>query len=196
MKRVRLRLAGLAALCLLFPSCMSKQPLSDFSQAVVDEQLLGTWVLVDDKKDVNYFHIGRPPGNQAPKGFAQVVTVRFGDRQALSSADAVSFSAIIGDCRYLNLSLIADKGHRFDPMKPSPLGWLFLKYQIDGDRAMIWAADPRFVKREVKAGKIGGTVNWGGATLTDSSENLARWVAANDSKIFVEQTILKRVVVK
>lgn len=196
MRRTRLRLAGLAALCLLFPSCMSKQPLGDFKQAVVDKHLLGTWVLVDDDKEVHYFHIGRPKANQAPKGFVQVLEARFRSDQALIETDAIGFSITVGDCRYLNLSLIVDKDRRFDPTTPAPLGWLFLKYQIDGDRVEVWAADPRFVKREIKAGKIAGPINWGGATLTDSSENLAKWVAANDAKIFVEKTILQRVVVK
>lgn len=196
MKRARLRLAGLAALSLFFPSCMSKQPLGDFKRAVVDKQLLGTWVPTEDR-GVSYLHIGRLKGNQAPRGFVQILSVEFGDRQELFGTDAVGFSTTIADCRYLNLSPIVQKDQRFDPADAERLGgWLFFKYQIDGNRVEAWAADSSFVKREIAAGKIAGAVNWGGATLTDSSENLAKWVAANDSKIFVEKTTFKRVVVK
>ena len=127
----------------------------------------------------------------------QVVAVEFGRDQSLSETVAVGFSTTIGDSHYLNLSLIADKDHGFDPTKPGPLKWLFFKYQIDGDRVALWEADSRIVKREIKTGKIAGTIKWGGATLTDSSENLAKWVAANDPEIFPEKrTILKRVVLK
>jgi hypothetical protein len=52
-----------------------------------------------------------------------------------------------------------------------------LKYQLDGDKLVLWVIDSYAMEQAIKRGKIQGVIEKALPKFTDSTENVARFVA-------------------
>ena len=64
-----------------------------------------------------------------------------------------------------------------------------LKYEVNGDTLNVWAADQKFVKAAIEAGKIKGN----GATIEDSTENLIRFIESSPPALWGNKFTYTRV---
>jgi len=197
------QLLSVAALSLLLTSCFdSKVPLSDPQKAKSDDHLLGAWRFRGDSGEMNYYHFGRL-GEKLPASVLRVVNVQHMPDGKMQQADLLVFPTTLGGKTYLNVAEI----------KPSQLtaleekGWtaeavdayLILRYQITGDVLTLQWIDGDAKKRAIEAGKIKGAIekDQDGNTrfhFTDTTENLARFVAESGDTLFSKDALrLERV---
>jgi len=175
-----------AVLCLLASGCDdSKNPLSDPQTSKADERLVGVWRERSDDGEV-YYHVGHA-GEKFPAGMMRVVEITHSKGKVEPPEEYLIFPAVIGDKTYLNVILGGDKklAKRLDEK-----GWnsdavecyTFLKYQFDGDKLVVWLIDEKAKEQAIKSGKVKGVVERDMGKFTDTSENVARFVAgAGDS---------------
>ena len=188
----------MALLCLLFTSCAdSKNPLSDPREAEADPRLAGVWRAKE--AGVTYYHVGRL-GKKFPEGMMGVVVVsRSKDgKLEMDPARTLIFPTTSGDSNYLNAAVVDEekwKSLRESGWKQGIVdGYLILKYQVKGDTLALHTMDGAAKKRAIKAGAIKGRIDEDTATITDTTENLFRFVTAGDDKLFSEKaTPLERV---
>jgi hypothetical protein len=64
-------------------------------------------------------------------------------------------------------------------------------YKVDGNKGLIWPLDSDAMKRAIQAGKIKGTIERDNGSekikFTDTTENLARFVAQAGDSLFVKE---------
>ncbi|MGD0654232.1 MAG: hypothetical protein ABSA16_07815 [Thermoguttaceae bacterium] len=179
----------LGVLCLAFTSCVdSDNPLSDPKQSAVDPGLLGVWRARDKDGEVTYYHVGKA-GDKFPAGMLRVKIIKHdknGELERPDNDDILAFTAILGKNRYVNVtSLDADKIKTMGDAKWEPKmaeGYFIYKYEITGDKLAIACIDPEQKEAAVKAGKIKGTGEGDNRRFTDTTENLARFLASGDAE--------------
>jgi hypothetical protein len=178
-------------LCAVCASCIdSDNPLGDPKKATADTGLLGVWRASEKDGDVTYYHVGKA-GDKFPEGMLRVVAVssnKDGKLDRPNGDDMVMFTTTVGKNHYANVTVIdADAakalGDNWDPSKAD--GYFIYKYEIAGDKLMVACMDPEQKKAAIKAGKIKGEEEGDNPRLTDSTENLARFIASPDAtKLF------------
>ena len=69
--------------------------------------------------------------------------------------------------------------------------YAFFKYQVDGDKLVVWLIDEDAKERAIKGGKIKGVVEPNKPPkFTDTTENVARFVAeAGDSLLNLKDLV-------
>ena len=55
-----------------------------------------------------------------------------------------------------------------------------LKFDVTEEYLDVWSADQKFIRAAIEAGKIKGT----GATIDDTTENLARFIESSGAKLW------------
>ncbi|MGA2068879.1 MAG: hypothetical protein ABSG86_28190 [Thermoguttaceae bacterium] len=197
--------------CLLGTGCDdSKSPLSDPGQSKPDPRLAGVWRWKHDADDVLYYHVAQA-GGKLP---ASVMWVVLNDSATEPKQDAlggwpdvtVLFPTVQGKTAYLNFGESwTTAGHPIDELKKN--GWKagavesysIFKYRIEGDTALVWGMDEHAIRRAIEAGKIKGETEKsdagdGSVRFTDTTENVARFVAAAGDGLFEKQPLrLERV---
>lgn len=192
----------LAGLALVTPGCLigSDSPVSDPDKAKADESLVGTWETTVIQPDAAHKGLtveklvlpGYPPGlmkatlnatkpDNTPKSLVFFVS----DLNGQKFANLVSED--IKDPRHLPA---------WDKLKAK--GYGIQKYDVSGDTLKLWLERQTVLEKAIMAGKLKG--KWAGGPyysyiqLTDTSDNLARFLASEDSKeLFVKGSELKRV---
>jgi hypothetical protein len=177
-----------AAFSLLLTSCFdTKNPLSDPQKSKPDDRLSGVWRFRGDSGEMNYYHIGHV-GEKLPASVMQVIFVQHMTDGSVESDKLLIFPTTIGDKTYLNvaetdasqLKLLEEKGWTNEAVK----SYLILRYQITGDTLTIQWIDSDAKKRAVEAGKIKGTIEKDQGHFTDTTENLAKFVAEAGDDLF------------
>ena len=195
-----LTILSVSLIALLCSSCDdSKTPLSDPQQSKPDAGLVGTWRFREKSGQVLYYHIGRIPG-KLPQSVMRLIGINFSKENNLESpAEMLLFPTQIGDRRYLNaagvedpekLKAMEEKG--FNP--PDIGGYWLLAYRLEKDAMTVWPMDAAAKKRAIEAGKVKGQISKGESgyetvRFTDSSENLARFVAEAGDSLFVKEPL-------
>jgi len=185
LRHVALALGGL----LILASCDSTNPLSNPGDAKPDPGLAGVWRMKEGE-EVHYYHIGRF-GGKAPDAVMLVAAVTHSSNGTLErAANTVLFPTKLGSARYLNVAgdltdAQYDKLHETGWSPDLFKSYLLFKYQLDGDTLLLWTMDDDAKAKAIKAGKIKGeTPKDGRPTLTDTTENLARWVQSEGDALF------------
>jgi hypothetical protein len=204
MKRKRyVPLVCTALLCLLLASCLdSKSPLSDPQQAKADARLAGVWRL-EEGADVTYYHVGRL-GEGFPKGMmgALWITHSEGGKLAMDAVRTVVFPTTNAESTYLNVGVVDEGKWRASEEKPSKElrwhpeiveGYFICKYQVKGDTLVLQRMDADAKAQAIKSGVIKGRIDENNPIITDTTENLLRFVTAHDKELFKETMLLKRV---
>jgi hypothetical protein len=179
------------AMLLLLPRCGedSKNPLSDPTTSKPDERLVGLWRLggaqgADDYFHI-YFHIGHA-GEKFPKSVMRVLVVRHTDAGLDPPGECLVFPTVLGGKTYLSMASDAKQVKHLDEE-----GWktgavecyTFVKYQLDGDKLLVWLIEELEKEQAIKSGKIKGVSPWNEPArsaihrFTDTTEHLARFVS-------------------
>jgi hypothetical protein len=190
-----------AVLCLLASGCDdSKNPLSDPQKSKADGRLVGVWQERSDDGEVRYYHIGHA-GKGFPNSVMRVVEITHNKGKVEPPEEYLAFPTVLGDKTYLNMVLdekqvkrLGEKGWKAEVVD----SYTFLKYQADGDKLVVWAMDEEAKERAIKGGKVKGVIvdrgNFKTTKFTDTTENVARFVAeAGDSLLSKEPFRFERV---
>jgi hypothetical protein len=188
--------------CLLIAGCDdSTVPLSDPSKASLDKQLVGLWKH-DHQNGMTYYHVGRL-GGSAPDGVMRVVVASHQTSGELQQpSQLVAFPSDIDGKSYLNvagatqeqLTSIQENGWQADMLD----SYILVKYRVEDDALLLWATNKDAKKKAIQGGKIKGEIKEGdGGTrirFTDTTENLAKFVAAAGDALFADESLrFKRV---
>jgi hypothetical protein len=187
-----------AAVSVIFAGCLpeSKYPLSTPADSRLDDRLEG--VYIEEKKDAKespaYWHFHYRGASSGPKGEARTTTwleVLGVIHEKQGGLDATKYRALatrIGGNDYLSfvtLPAVEKTG--------APLLYSFARYEVTwrGD-LRIWVANEGAWGDGVKAGKLRGKVKSSqfgdDVLLTDTTANLAAFLAAGDpKKLFTEE---------
>lgn len=188
----------IAAFSLLLTSCFdTKNPLSDPQKSKADDRLAGVWRFRGDGGEMNYYHIGRV-GEKLPASVMQVIFVQHMPDGSMESDKLLTFPTSIGDKTYLNvaevdasqLTQLQENGWTDEVVKD----YSILRYQITGDVLTLEFVDQEAKRRAVEAGKIKGTTENERWCCTDTTENLAKFVAEAGDGLFSKDVLrLERV---
>ncbi|HEY4759071.1 MAG TPA: hypothetical protein VIH42_00680 [Thermoguttaceae bacterium] len=187
---------------LVLTSCVdSDNPLSDPKQSTVDSGLFGVWRERAINGDVTYYHVGCL-GDKFPQGLLFVQIVKHqnnGELSYPSDDNFLVFSTTLENNHFLNVAglsseqIISLKNSKWDPSMAN--GYFIYKYEINGDKLAIAEINGKQKEEAIRAGKIKGIIKDKNVRFTDTTENLARYIIADQEKLFhmIDTTILERV---
>lgn len=157
----------------------SKNPLSDPRTSKADQRLVGVWRLPDEGD----YHVS-PAGKGFPDSMMRATCVQHEKGKPKSSYEFFVFPSEIAGKTYLN---IVDA----KVWKPDAVDiYLLVKYQVEGDKLLVWPIDADVQRQAIKSGKIKGVANWDAPPkFTDTTENVARFVAQAGDALFLKDTI-------
>jgi len=182
--------------CLLASGCAtSKNPLSDPHASKPDNRLLGVWRCQNDSGDVTDYHVSHA-GKIFPDSVMRVVAIRRVQGKEQPPEEFLVFPTVLGGKTYLNfvggngylvygdlpdkdrkpVKLIEEKGRQADLVER----YIFLKYEVNGDKLVVWLIDKDGQERAIKSGKVKGKA----ADFTDTTENVARFVTEAGDSLF------------
>lgn len=191
----------------------STHPLADPGEAVVDERLLGQWMLKESDGSSAHEIVGKTRGDELQGMPAGIITLNSfkvsAERQIdWQKADArlFAFTAKVHGRHYLHIIgndlLDSRKFPQWDAKAID--SYLIAKYEIAGDRLTVIAMSPEAAAAAVESGKLGGKVERekpknhkvdnNSATgklrrvkLTDSTEALVRYLQNGGDKSLFDQ---------
>jgi hypothetical protein len=172
----------LVAACLSMASCDSKNPISSPENAKADPELAGVW-MKKESGNVQYYHIALA-GGKLPAGVQRAILVVHQENGDLKKPEEFyQFTSEIGENKYLNIPFITKEGlEQIEQTGLNPHTYILAKYQIKGDKLTLWPLDPEAKRRAVQSGKIkGDLIDKSNAHFTDTSENIAKFLASPDS---------------
>ena len=110
----------------------------------------------------------------------ELVLVHPGQKPSFYLHHKIGFVSVIGGQNYFNVANLSVLPTQLRGSKPEDLAgaverYDILKYEVNGDTMNVWAADQKFVKAAIEAGKIKGK----GATIEDSTENLIHFIESS-----------------
>ena len=188
-----------AAACLLGTSCDSKNPLSDPAKSKPDPRLAGVWRTKDPSGEVSYFHVGRA-GDKLPDSVMQLVAVTHEkDGQLKGPGVMLMFPTVLGNTAFLNVGMDGSTRQQSAVDRLEREGWKpgvlevygVCKYRIEGDVLLLWVMTEDTKKKAITSGKIKGDVaekgKVGPSCFTDTTENVARFVAAAGDSLFEKE---------
>ena len=187
----------LATACIFFSGCFDESinPLSSPQTSVIDPRLEGDYQLLikngEGKKEPSYWHFryrsdtDPATGKPRPTHWLEILQVNHGEVGSFEIANYRGLATKMGEQNYLSFSFCS----KTEPEK-EPTNYGFVRYELnkDGD-LQVWLMNDTAFRDAVKAGKISGKVGGGdeGPTfkLTDTTENLVKFIAASDpEKLF------------
>jgi len=192
-----------AAFSLLLTSCFDTiHPLSDPHKSKPDDRLLGIWRFRAESGETSYCHVGSA-GEKFPASVMRIVVVRHTRNGSLQLGELLVFPSTLGDATYLNVAdttpslrkRIEETGWTDEPI----FLYQILRYQISEDALTVQLIDGEAKKRAIEAEKIKGMIEKdrkgkSRVHFTDTSENLAKFVAESGDDLFSKQSLrLERV---
>jgi hypothetical protein len=187
---------SLAAVSLAAGCIDSKNPLSPADTAKVDEGLIGTWRETNPHGETLY-HIGLA-GDKYPSGMLRIVQITRNDKTLEPPIEYVAYSSTVDGKKYLNVVLDPPKLKEFNQTgwKADAIdGYIFVKYELSGDKATVWSTKQKSKNDAITAGKIKGTAEKqnNDVRFTDTSENVAKFIAAAGDDLWEEPGHMERV---
>jgi hypothetical protein len=173
-----LQLTGFTRLAKADYGVESRRPLSDAQKGKLDNRSVGTWRATINTNQY-YLHVGT--GNIVGKSdWMELVLVHPGEKPSFYVHHKIGFVSVIGEQAYFNVANLSVLPTQLRGSKPEDLAaaverYDILKYEVNGDTMNVWAADQKFVKAAIAAGKIKGN----GATIDDSTDNLVRFIESS-----------------
>lgn len=170
----------------------SIRPLSDPLQAKVDQRPVGTWRTIIDNKQY-FLHAGT--GNIVGKSnWMELVLVHPGEKPSFYLHHKIGFVTTIGQTSFFNTANMSVLPSQLRGLTPQELTssvqrYDVFKYEVTEDCLDVWAADQKFVREAIEAGKIKGN----GATIDDTAENLARFIESSVAKLWGKKVRYTRV---
>ncbi len=187
-----LQLLGFTQLAKADYGVESRRPLSDPQQATLDNRPVGTWRTIINGKQY-YLHAGT--GNIVGKSnWMEVVLVHPGEKPSFYLHHKIGFVSVLGEQSYFNVANLSVLITQLRGSEPEQLAaaverYDILKYNVKGDTMDVWAANQKFVRAAIEAGKIKGN----GATIDDSMENLIGFFKSSSSDLWGNKISYTRV---
>jgi hypothetical protein len=188
-----------AAACLLGTSCDSKNPLSDPTQSKPDPRLAGVWRAKDPDGGAEYYHVGRA-GDKLPESVMQLVIVTHEkDGQLKDPGVMLMFPTVLGNTAFLNVGIDGSNHQESAVDRLKREGWKpgileiygLFRYRVEGDAILLWQMTEDAKKQAITSGKIKGDAaqkgQMGPSHFTDTTENVARFVAAAGDSLFEKE---------
>ena len=176
MRALNFRWLILAACSSLLIGCVySSEPLSGQTNSQPDTKLIGTWSELNSLRTCEHrtLTISRDPKDQNQLLFV------YDDRTHRDSGreNGRLLSTQIGNDRFASASRLPKETHG--------TFWVF-PYEIRQERFLgLWYPDEAAFRQAVENGEIKGQVDWSGAVaLTDTIENLRKYIEKNGQKLF------------
>jgi hypothetical protein len=174
----------------------STTPLSAPATSKPDERLVGVWRLREKDGNVTYYHVGYPD-ESLPSGVMRVVVVTHRKQKLRQPIPVLVFPTTIGNKTYLNVTgqlIKVEKGWEAK-------AYFLFRYQVDGDSLLLSKMDIDAKETAIDSGKIKGVSDhekskkdWlRTVRLTDTTENLARFVGAAGDSLWSKPERLERV---
>lgn len=164
----------------------SKNPLSNPKTAKPDDRLIGLWRGQGDKNGATYYHVGRA-GEPFPASMLRIVEVTTDQGKVEPPEEYLAFPAVVEGKSYLNVVVDAKQVKLLDQKGWNPdlvEAYTLLKYEVNGDRCVVWLIDSDAEERAIRSGKIKGEFKQNLPMFTDTSENVARFVAEAGDGLF------------
>jgi hypothetical protein len=155
----------------------SDNPLTAPDKEGPDPAILGTWLLHEEGESI-FLHMGRDEKTQG----LRVVMVEFQKDGEVKTSELIGHTSRLGKFTYMNL--------RWDRPEEQEAGYLFLKYQVAGERIGLGLIRSDAVETAIREGGIQGRIEDtqipSSTRLTDSSEHLREFVQKHDADLFEE----------
>lgn len=198
--------ALLYLLCILNACAAFRHPLPNSQSIKTDPRLKGAWVLQSDQDKV-FVHVAIRHETEHILAYVEYGNDEFeGLHTALGTA---TVSQIDGD-RFLNLRAFESLNSSPPLAGESARLYHIIKYDLQQDELKLWVADPVVLKSAVKDGVLRGSVSgkscpepeagnvsgfdlceaFRDAEITDSGENVARFIKAHEAELFAGQPAL------
>jgi hypothetical protein len=183
---VKCRACLLVLLATVLSGCIdSEHPLAEPAKADFEARLLGAWrqpIPPDDilpaSEQVHLVFVGR--SKTRDDGCLDLISAAY----MSGNAHVIQFRCIPTKVRgQTYVSLGYDRSDR-SPNAAARKYWI-VRYALDGDRLTFWPMDSKVVQKAIEARAVTGVQpNWffGFPSLTDSPENLRRFVSEWDAK--------------
>ncbi len=162
----------------------TKHPLSNPSQAKIDEDVAGTWHIVIKGKTY-YLHVGA--GNIVGQlNWTELVLVNPGDtKPSFYMHHLIGFPTTIGGESYFNVAHMSRlipqlRGSKIEQLVSSVERFEIMKYQLTGDHLDIWSADQKLIAEAIAAGRIKGS----GGQIDDTPKNVIQFIQSSAPKLF------------
>lgn len=155
----------------------SDNPLTTADNQGPDPAILGTWFFSEEGETV-FLHIGI---DEKTKGL-RLVMVEFQKDGEVKTSELIGHTSRLEKHTYMNL--------RWDQPPDPEAGYLFVKYQVVGERIGLGLIRSEAVEKSIREGLIKGKIEETqknkSAQLTDSSEQLREFVQKHDAALFEE----------
>lgn len=156
-------------------SCiLSKNPLGDKATAIIDPNLSGIWYAKDKDNPGTESYIAI---SQDPDGILDAIT--FSNSEVITDATYRGYISKIGKDHYMNLQSVKDRAVSGD--------YIPVYYTIKQNGELVISFfDEKFFGKAIKNGSLKGTVKkTEGPILTDSTENIARFIGKNKKEDYL-----------
>jgi hypothetical protein len=161
----------------------SDNPLTEPYKENLDPAIMGFWFLHEEGETL-FLHMGI---DEKVKGL-RVVMVEFQKDGGVKTSDLIGHTSRLGNSTYMNL--------RWDRPADPEAGYLFVKYQVAGERIGLGLIRSNAVEKTIREGKIQGIIDDtekpSSVRLTDSTEHLQEYVQDNDASLFEDLKWLRR----
>ncbi|MFH0729173.1 MAG: hypothetical protein V2B19_22880 [Pseudomonadota bacterium] len=160
----------------------SDHPLTAPDTEGPDPAILGSWIVRDGGETV-FLHLGI---DEKTKGL-RVVMVEFGRQGEVKTSELTGHTSRLKENTYMNL--------RWDRPAEPETGYLFIKYQVAGNRIGLGLIRSDGVEKAIQeglGGRIDDTQKPSSVRLTDSSEKLRAYVQLHDAALFEELKWMNR----
>jgi len=187
-------IAGLLSACC---PATSLNPLSPPEKSQYDATVGGTWVPIEeDDFEKEYLHVGK-----GKDGMIEILVVTIKENGELEHNDFTVFTTFTSKGRFLNVKA----EDVIDALPSEHAGYLFVRYELKGrDDLSIYYMDEDLFSKAIEEGKLKGEVTYKEIYLdnndekekqerkrrdiecvriTDTSENILRFIMENDEKL-------------
>lgn len=174
-------------LAILITGCvpLSDNPLTDRDKENMDSSLYGTWYWKAENES-GYLHIGLDHGSK----LLRIVMLDIDKQAELELSEFLGHTSVLGENKYLNLKEVS-------LANKAGSGYLFVKYDTQGDVVAISILGNNTVKKAIEEGKLKGHViknKWSSSVrVTEDQEKLQRFILENDTELFRETNYLRRI---
>lgn len=177
-------------LCILFTAgCYTtfQQPLTPLNQAVIDDQLIGTWIF-QEKEDTGFIHIGIDGNTVNSKGektgSLSLVMIGLEDDKELDYSRWSGHVSSLATGSYMNIRQV-------EPQTDKHPGYIILKYRIVENALELVLIDDDVITKAIKDGKLSGEdKGLDGTYITQDAQTVEKFFLENDPVLFTKDHVL------
>ncbi len=177
---------------LLTASCIeSTNPLSDPAKSIPDTHLVGAWRAKSENGDLVYVHFGHPQGKLG-EHFLYTMQLNHDKDRGLSTKGTewrLVFISKVGKQTFFNTVIMTPEAIN----KVESTGWKpgpdtkfdLFRYELSGNTMKVLVPEQEVIRKAITEKRLRGEdQKLGGVKITDSSENLAKFMEREAKNLF------------